>query len=67
MSEGGDDVRGIIDPESGVGIYQSHDVGGHQQRLFNSPRPYDVVSQSSQQVYPPCAEHVVREDEVLLG
>ena len=59
--------EGFLTPASGIGISHSHEVGGHHQKLFNLPRSDYVVSQFFHQVYPPRAEHVVRENEVFFG
>ena len=67
MGEGVDGSGGLLEPVFGICIAQSHKVGVHHQHLFNRPRPDDAVYQYCQQVYPPHAEYVVREDEILLG
>ena len=67
MGEIVDGSGGLLEPVFGIGVSQSHEVGGHCQHLFNIPRPDDAVYQYLQQVYPPHAEYVVREDEILLG
>ena len=59
--------REFLETESRVGIVQGHDVGGHHQNLLNYTWPYDIMSQHCQKAYTTCADHVVHEDEILLG
>ena len=49
----------------GIGVVKGNDVVGNHQNFFNCPRAYDIMPQYVQKVQPPCAEHVVSEDEVL--
>ena len=57
---------GLLEPEFGIGVANGHDVVGRQQYLFNCPQNDDILYQSIQRVQPPCTDHVVREDEVIL-
>ena len=49
-----------------IGVSKVNDVVGNHQNLFNRPRVYNAISKSVQKVQPPCAEHVVSDNEVLL-
>ena len=66
MGKGEDDVGGIIQPAFVVSAARSYDVGGHNHHLLDISGPDGIIYWSFQKVYPPCAENVVREDEVLL-
>ena len=57
---------GFLEPALGIGVAKYHDVIVHHQQLLDWTREDDVMSQSIQKVQPPCVEHVVCEDEVLL-
>ena len=67
MWECRENVGGIFDPVSSIGIDQGHDVGGYHLNLFIHPSLDDVMFQSGQQVYKSQAWHVVCEDEDFLG
>ena len=57
---------GVLDTDYGAGIAQDNEVGGNHHHLFNCLGMGDILSQSFQKLYPPCDEHVVHEDEVLI-
>ena len=66
MGDGEDNVGRVSEPVFRVCASQIHEVGGHYHNLFNRSSPDDLVYRSYQQVCPPHAEYVVREDEVFL-
>ena len=61
-----ENTRSILEIEFGIGVAKGHDVVGHHHNLFNFPQADKIISQYVHKVQPPCAEHVVREDTVLL-
>ena len=66
MCEFVDDDRGVIEPAFVIGISKGRDIIRYNQHFFNFPWDYEIIYQSIQKVQPPCADHVVREDEVFL-
>ena len=59
-------IMGIIEPAVFIGVSKVHDVVVITITCSIDPWVDDVMSQSVHKVQPPCAEHVVREDEVLF-
>ena len=66
MCEFAENIRGLLDPDFGIGVAKGHDVVDHFQNLFNCPRADDIMSQYIKKLQPPRNELVVREDKVLL-
>ena len=66
MCECIDILGGPLEPTFGIGISKDYEVIGIFQNLFNHSWRDDIIYQSRHQVQPPCAEHGVCEDEVLI-
>ena len=49
-----------------IGVAKNNYVVGDYNNLINFPQADDIMSQFFQKVQPPCDDHVVREDGVLL-
>ena len=54
------------DPELSIDVATFNDIVGRHHNLFNFPWKDSILSQSVHKVKPPCDEHVLCEDEVLL-
>ena len=66
MRKFSENVRGIIEPEFGIGVAMGYNALGHNHHFFNCPRVGDTMSQSIQKMQTACTENVVHEEEVIL-
>ena len=66
MSEFVENVRRILEAAFGIVLSKNYEIVGYHQNLFNFPQADDIMPLSVQNLQPPHAEHVVREDKVIL-
>ena len=66
MCEFVENVRGVLEPEFGIGLFKGNGVVGNHQYLFNCPGADDIIYQSVMKLQPPRADHVLIEDDFIL-
>ena len=66
MCEFVENVRRILEAAFGIVLSKNYEIVGYHHNLFNFSQADDIMPLSVQNSQPPHAEHVVREDKVIL-